>query len=238
MEGLVRQWWRLGGLLGIGYVIIFLIAIVAIQGETPMLHDSIDEIRQYFGEDGQQYLIGDYLAGLGFILFFLPFVAILRAFLGYAEGPPAVLSRIALVGGLTAIVLGGAGAFSWGALALGAADDPEVDDAAIRTLMYMSSYSFALLPLAGALFLLPASAVIWRTAVVWRWLALLGLLVAVVGIVGSAWPIDGDDEGPLAVLGFVALIGLNLWVLLTSIAMVMKRELPAEAVVPAARGYA
>jgi hypothetical protein len=228
MEGLVKQWWRLGGVLGIGYVILFIVGIVGIQGESPMLHDSMGEIRQYFGEDGQQYLVGDYLVGLGFILFFLPFLAILRAFLGHAEGPPALLSRIALLGGLTLVLLGGAGSASWGALALGAADDPEVDDAAIRTLMYMNSYTFAVMPAAVALMLLPASAVIWRTAAVWRWLAILGFVIALAGIVGAAWPIDGDDEGPLAVLGWVALLGMTLWVLLVSIAMIMRQYLPAE----------
>src|ERR1044071_3171065 len=100
MEGLMRQWWRLGGVLGIGYVVMFIVGIIVIQGESPMLHDSMEEIREYFGEDGQQYLVGDYIAGLGFILFFLPFLVILRAFLGHAEGSPALLSRLALVGGL------------------------------------------------------------------------------------------------------------------------------------------
>jgi hypothetical protein len=156
----------------------------------------------------------------------------LSTFLGQAEGPPQVFSRIALIGGVTMIILGGAGSIGWGGLALGAAADAEVDDSALRTLMYMGSYSFAFLPVSAALMLGPASVVIWRTSVVWRWLAILGLMVGAVGIVGSAWPIDGDDEGPLAMIGFIALIGMNLWVLLLSIALIMRRELPTQSVGP------
>ena len=227
MRDLINQWWRLGGLLGIAYVVTFVIGVIVIQGETPTVDSPMTEVRQYFGEDGKTYLIGDYIAGLGFVVFFLPFVSFLRAFLGRAEGGTEVFSRIVLVGGITLIALGGAGSIAWGALALGAAGSPEVDDSTIRALLYANAYAFGYLPVGAAVIQLPASLVIWQTRALWRWLAVFGLIISVTGLIGGAWPITRDTEGALAMLGFAAVALLNLWVLLVAIAMLLKKDAPA-----------
>ena len=74
--------------------------------------------------------------------------------------------------GLSTALLGAAAGVSWGALALGAAADPEVNDSSVRTLMYVDTYAFSALPMTSGLLVLSASVVIYRTSVLWRWLAL------------------------------------------------------------------
>ena len=66
----------------------------------------------------------------------------------------------------------------------------------------MSTYAFTGFSLTMGLFVASASLVVLRTGVLWRWLAALGFIAAVLLVVGAAWPIDGDEEGALAILGF------------------------------------
>jgi hypothetical protein len=224
------QWWRVGGLLGVAFIILFIVAGIALQGETPFFDDPINEVRTYFDEDGTRYLVGDYLNGIAFVFLFLPFLIILRGVLSWVEGPPNILSWLAFAGGIATVILGGAAGISWGALAMGAATDPEVDDTSIRTLMYVDAFAFSALSLTLALFVLAASAVIFRTGVLWRGLAALGLLAGVAGIIGGAWPIEGESEGVLEVIGFIGFLGFALWMLLASINMLVMRGLPPRAV--------
>ena len=224
-----ERWWSIGGFLGIGFIVLFVVGAFVVQTEPPAFDDSMADIREYFGDDDTRYLVGDYLIGLGFVLLFLPFLLTLRGVLGWAEGGANIWSWVAFAGGLATVVIGGAGSAFWGALAFGAINDPEVTDSAVRTLMHASAYAFSMLSLPGALFLFAASAVIFRTSVLWRWLAPLGLAVGVLGVIGAASPIEGDDDGVLAIIGFISLIGFLLWILLASFNMIFKKELPARA---------
>jgi hypothetical protein len=211
---------------GIVFVVLFIIGPFIIQGETPSRTDSIEEVRKYFDEDGQMYLIGDYIAAIAFIFFFLPFAVTLRWVIGSAEGWPPIFSWLTVVGAVTATVMGGIGGTFWGALAIGAATNPEVDDSSIRTLMELDAYAFTILSFAAALFLGSASIVIVRTGVLWRWLGGIGLLGALAMIIGAAWPIDGDEEGAIAIFGFVGFLVMVIWILIASIALIMRKDAP------------
>jgi len=226
MHGLFRQWWRIGGVFGIIFVVLFIIGAIIIPGEPPMRDDSIQEIRQYFQDDGDIYLAGDYMVGIAFVLFFVPYLVTLRWVLGSGEGWPPIWSWVTVAGGLTMLVLGGTGAAAFGTLAL-SADNPEIDDSSVRLLMEMNSYSFTLFSFGMALFVASASLVILRTGVLWRWLAGLGLLAALLLVVGAAWTIDGDEDGALATLGFIGAPATLLFIILTSINMIMMKEEPA-----------
>ena len=118
--------------------------------------DPIEEIRTYFTDDSTQYLVGDHLIGLGFVLLFLPFVVILRGLLGLVEGGVNIWSSLAFTGGLLMVAIGFATSFAWGALALGAGVHPEVSDSTVRTLMYVDAYGFTTMILASSLLVLPA----------------------------------------------------------------------------------
>lgn len=41
----MTQWWRLGGILGIIFVVLFLIGGFVLQGDSPGYKDSIGDIR-------------------------------------------------------------------------------------------------------------------------------------------------------------------------------------------------
>jgi hypothetical protein len=120
-----------------------------------------------------------------------------------------------------------AGTF-WGALALGVADNPDVDDGVIRALMELDVYAYATpLQLSLALFILAFSIVIWDTGALWRWLGPVGILSSILTIIGAAWPIDGDEEGVIAAIGFFPgnLLAV-IWIIAVCIGMLRLREPP------------
>ena len=227
MDALWRQWWRVGGIFGIGFAVLFIIGPVILTGDTPTRGDSIEDIRNFFADDGEMYLVGDYIGGIAFVVFFLPYMVTLRWVLGSGEGWPPIWSWLTVIGGVLVTAIGGAQSVFFGALAISEGNPEVIDDAGIRLLMEMSAYAFTGFSFTLALFVASASVVVLRTGVFWRWLAGLGFLAAILQIVGAAWPIDGDEEGALAILGFIGAPLTLLWILLSSIGMLMMKEEPA-----------
>lgn len=74
------------------------------------------------------------------------------------------------------------------------------------------------------LFLGAAGVSIWLSGVLWRWLGVIGVIGFLGSFIGAAWPIDGDDEGPLAGIGTVGFTGIMIFILITSINLLMKRD--------------
>lgn len=105
MDSVMRQWWRLGGAGAILFIILVAVSF-GLQIDAPTYDDPIDDIRAYWVDDGQQYLIGDYLFGIGFAFLFLPFIVSLRALLGRAEGGVNLWSRVAFLGAILVIIWG------------------------------------------------------------------------------------------------------------------------------------
>jgi hypothetical protein len=227
MDALWQQWWRVGGGFGIGFVILFLIGGIVLTGDTPTRDDSIEDIRRFFADDGEMYLAGDFLTGIAFVFFFLPYLVTLRWVLGSGEGWPPIWSWLTVIGGVSMLIIGGTSAVSFGALAISEGNPEIIDDAGVRLLMELSTYAFTGFILTMALFVGAASLVVLRTGVLWRWLAALGFLAAVLMIIGAAWPIDGDEEGALAIPGFIGPPLTLLWILISSIALIMMKEEPA-----------
>jgi MFS family permease len=226
MNGILNQWWRIGGLLGIGFVVLFLIGGIAFQGETPTYDDPIDEIRAYWEDDGNTYLLGDYLIGLAFLFGWVPLIVSLRALLGRAEGEPHLWSRVAFVGGVITLVFGAVAGLSTGALAFGAEN---IDDASMQTLMYISLYGFNNLAFAAGLFMLAASLVIWQTGALWRWTGVLGAIAGLLAVISPLGILDDNSDDIFDLLGFFGFIGLALWVLAISVCMLLKQEEPVAA---------
>ena len=227
MEGIWRQWWRLGGAAGIIFVVLFLIG-VGLQADEPLYDDSIEDIRAYWVDDGQQYLIGDYLIGVGFAFFFLPFLVSLRSMLGRVEGGVQVWSRVAFAAAIIALIWGAASSFFTGTLAFG--DYAKTaGEAELRLLMNLGYYSFSSgLSMTFAVFVLATSLVIYQTGVVWRWVAGLGAIVGILGTLGPLGVLSANPESFFDALAFVALIGVMVWVLLVSVGMLMRQEEPPQ----------
>ena len=225
-SSLLRQWWRLGGYFGVAVIVTFVIGGV-VQGESPTYDDPIGDIRAYWEDDGQAYLLGDYLFGLGSILFLVPFIACVRAMLARAEGGAQIWSTATLIGGTLLIAIAAAASASWLALAFGA---EQLSDDALITLMYLDVGAYNGFPFGIAAFVLPASLVIAMTGVVWRWLGYLGIIVGIAGFIAPLGILNDDPEDVFDIIGFIfVFLGFAIWGLILSIGMIMMKEEPAPA---------
>ena len=101
IDTLSKNWQRVGGGAGIIFVILFIIGI-GLQNDVPGHDKPVSEISKWFVDNGKRYIIGDYLIGLGFIIFFLPFLGALRTTLAKADPEGIGWARNAYAGGFTA----------------------------------------------------------------------------------------------------------------------------------------
>lgn len=100
MRGLLSEWWRLGGVFGVVFVILFNLA-GTLQGRTPTFVYPVDEVRTYFAGQSDTYLAGGYFIQLAIVLFLLPFLASLKGLLGRVETGPRILSVLTFAGGFS-----------------------------------------------------------------------------------------------------------------------------------------
>jgi hypothetical protein len=213
------RWQQVAGAAGILFVVCF-VAGLLVQGDVPTYDEGGEAIAAWFADNGDQYLAGDFIVGLGFILFYVPFLIGVTTRLRAAEGDPPFWSRVALVGGIFFPLAGLAGGISHVGLALLEGDvSPEVAAMA-------SAASFHGLGAAGAVAAIlmgAASVVILRTGAFWKWLGWLGGLLAACAVVGSAAIVENDPEGVFALIGFIGFIGLGVWIIAASVALLQPR---------------
>ena len=212
---------RIGGIAGIAYVVLFIIGIL-LQGDTPMADDDIESVREFFADSDKtnMYLVGDWLIGIAFIFFFLPFLSSLRSVLGGADPSGGMWARLAFAGGILVLAAGLAGSLAWGALALLPVTD--IDDSTLLFANRINHYGFGSgLPLTLAALIVPASLVVIASGVFWRWLGYAGLIVALANVVGALWVIEGDQETFIGLFSLIGFAGYGLWMLATSIALLM-----------------
>jgi hypothetical protein len=224
MSFLTRQWWRVGGICGILFAIMFVVG-ASMQAEPPMYNDPIDEIRTFWVEDGDDWLTGDYIIGLGFILFFFPFLSALTSLLGNAEGGPRMWSRLVFGGGILFLALASATGLFWTTLAFGDVAE-NASDETIQTLMNLDvgASHFALVGL--AVMTLSAALLMFQTRVLPIWLAVLTLIEGVLAVLAPSAILAEDPSD--SVLGWLAWPGAGIWVLITSIVLALKKEAPVE----------
>jgi hypothetical protein len=184
-----------------------------------MHDDPIEEIRAYWADDGDTYLLGDYIIGLGFIIFLVPFLSAVRSVLGAGEGESQMFSRSFFAGGVLFIALAGAAGTFWTTLAWGSVAEDATDET-LQTLMWLDVGAQHLVPAGLSIMLLPAAFVLLRTRVLPLWLGILTLLIGVISVL-SMLSILGDDE-----FGWVGFPLTGIWVLATSIVLVLKKEAP------------
>lgn len=215
--GFLRDQRRIGGAAGIVFVILFVIGVV-VAGDGPLHSDDIAEVRSFFEEDGDQYLMAEWLFGVAAVLFLIPFAAALRSVLTRNNRSTDVWPLVAFTGAVLFAVFVAIAAVPEGAVALG--DIDELDDSTIRAMLYMDAVAFAIVPLGMALLLAGASVAMLETRKFGRWLGAAGLVVALLAVVGRLWVVSGDPEGVLAMLGFLSLPLSALWLLVVSAMMV------------------
>jgi hypothetical protein len=161
-------WWRIAGVFGLAWIVLFAVGGIALQGEPPAYDAPVGEARDFFAAHGERYLWGDYIAGFGFVLCLLPFIVGLRSLLGDAEGGPQIASRLVLVGGVATVIVGDAATAFLDALAVGSTP-AELPDSTIRLLLVLDAVAIAAIGLPMALTAISAATVIWRTGVLPRY---------------------------------------------------------------------
>lgn len=122
---------------------------------------------------------------------------------------------------------GATGSIFWGTLAWGNAAE-QLSDEDLRLLMFLDVYAFtALEGIAFGITLLGFSVAILLSRSFWTWLGWFGVVIGALALV-SALSILSDDpeDSAFGLLGFIALIGLALWIAATAIGMWMRGTAP------------
>lgn len=110
--------WRISGVAGLLFVVISFVAS-AINVQPPQYNQDSTVIAAWFAENNQEYRLGHFVAGLAFLLFYIPFFAGLCERLRAAEGTPAIWSRVTWGGAILSPAAGTtSGAFIVGAALL------------------------------------------------------------------------------------------------------------------------
>jgi hypothetical protein len=218
---MMRQYWRVGGACALLLLVMFIIGAV-IQGGPPMFDDSVEDIRAYWVDHGNDYLVGDYIIGLGFILFFFPFLSSFRSLLGAAEGGMQTWSRVVFAGGILLFALAGASSIFWTALAWGDVAE-NASDETIQTLMWLDVGAVHFMPAGMAIMALAAALVILVTKVLPLW---YGLLTLVYGVIALLSMLSILSDNPDDSFGWIAFPASAIWLLVTGILLLMKKDAP------------
>jgi hypothetical protein len=219
----MRSWRRLAGVCGLGWFVLFAVGGIILQGEPPAYDQPIAEVRQFFADHGQSYLVGDYLSDLAFVFLFLPYVVGLRSHLGAAENGGQIGSRLVVGGGLATVVVGAASTAFLDAVAL-ADGGSALNDSTIRALLYADAVAIAGIGMPAALLATAAAVVILRTRALPWWLAPVGAGAGGLLVVGSAFPLEGNANGVLWTIRFIGFISFALFVVLTSLNLIVSER--------------
>jgi len=199
-----REPW--GPAAGIAFVVLFVVGLSLI--DFPDGDSSPLKIAAFYNDNGEraQLIIGSYLLMLA-ALFFLWFLAGLRARLMIAEGPPTRLTGIVFGGGLvfTVMLMAAAACFMSVAANIAFGDEKFVGIEAARLLPQLGYPLLLIGGIFGAIAMIDAASIlIVRTGVLPRWVGLYGFAAAVI-LLFSVF--------------FLPMLALLIWVLCVSATM-------------------
>ena len=226
---MVGSWWRLGGMLGIAFVVVWLLKMVG-TGVTPPYDDPIGEIRDYWEDDGRRYLVVQYVGLLSMVIFLLPYMVALTTLLGRAEAGARLWSRVSLAGGVCFVAVTIAANWIWTSLAIGA---DVISDDGMRTLMYLDAAAFYIGIFPLAVFVTAGSLVIVATGAMRKWLGYVGLADGIALFAAPLVVLADHSDSPLGLFYFLTLVVGAAWVVATGVAMLRLRDEPVDAPVGA-----
>ena len=198
---------RRGGLWGLAFGALFAAAAATflVAGDSG---GTSQEVAAYYEEHAELEGIGYLLGAAGFCL--LPFLGSLRTMLHRADGADG-LATIAFGAGLvfTAMLLAVGATGSVVATTARWVDDYRVDPTVANTFETLTWFFWVYAGVAGGVLTGAASIVAWRTRVLPRWLAGIGLVAAVTGF------------ATVATWGASTVVSI-LWIVLASLVMVVR----------------
>jgi hypothetical protein len=186
-------------------------------GESPAYDEDGTAIVAWYVDNGSRFLVLHFIAGLVFLVFYIPFLAGLIGRLQEGEGPYPIWSRVAFTGGILCPAVGSArGLFASAPALLDGNLSPEAASFAMAAAAYGLIVSGAMSGiLTGA-----AAIVILSTRVFSPWLGWLAVVAAVTALVSLAAIIERDPDGPLALLSSIAWIIFFVWIAAVSVALI------------------
>jgi hypothetical protein len=209
---------RLALACGAGWVVAALVGNGLTESEAPT-EDTPAAAQAYFAllrTGSHRFGLGLELLGLCLLVVF---VAKVFAVLRQAQGPDGWLPGLALAGGIVTVTIKLASAAPY-LVGLTVKDLP-ADQA--RLLVQLGDAAFLVTAMTSGLLVLGIAGSALASGVLPRWLALLGLPIGTLAVLGSLVP-SSLDGGP-GVGGF--LLGL-LWVLVTSSVLALRRAAPVD----------
>ncbi len=220
-----RQWERIGFAAGIAWVVLLVIGNL-VQTAPPNAGDSAQKVTSYFMDHRSAILLGQFLVGLGAIVFVF-FLVALASYLRRADGTLRILPAAIVGAGVWTLAVGIVDGSITSALAYGVAKEggPAVVHAFWRLFVVAATWRGYTV---AALFAAIAAAAL-RTRAVPRW---VGVTAAVLGLAQVVRPLGlFASSGPLEPLGAFSTISFLLdgvWVLAVSI-LFLRRSAAASA---------
>jgi hypothetical protein len=221
---------RLGGVMGIVFVVLGVVAVF-LPG-TPPKADEVAKITTYFADKRGSILAASYLTCLAFV-FFLLFLGALRSHFGVADQTGIRPGSAMLAGGVAAasMVIAGTAVLNGAVFQVASAGDANLNHAlydVANDLFFASGFGFAA-------FFAGAAVAVTTTGGLPSAMAPAALLVALVNVVSGVGFFA--KTGFFAIggaFGFIVPLATLLWILAASIALLR----PAPAPAPAARAGA
>ncbi len=208
---------RVTGILGILFFVGLAITFALFAPVQPDPDAPISELREFFADDDAVIHTSNWIFLVSLVFLFLPFAAGLRSVLAENDVDSGMWTRTAFGIAVGVVAIGGVGSSFIGSMML-AFEPGSFDDSVLRLIAYADAYIFSVpLTIGVALFLAANSIVVLRTGALWTWLGWLGLVIALLGLIGAWWPLDGDPGGVLAALALTTFPLLGIWSLLVGI---------------------
>lgn len=205
---------KVGAWAGIAFAVLTA-ASVFIAPIPPKASDPVDKITNYFADHRAVLLTAQYIGGLGLIallVFIGSFAALLRAM----EGERGTLAVGAVGGAFITGALAMAGSAIMMALAFTGRDG---DAATTRVFFNLFQSVSAFIQFSLVAWVVLASLILLGSAGALRWIAYLGLLEGVLGLLTGASVAKSGLFALGGILGFFAFIVFILWILAVSIVM-------------------
>lgn len=218
VAGQTRRWDQIAAIAGLVFIALILASFFT--PDTPSADESTEVIAAQLAENRSMHQVSLLLGFLGDIAFLL-FLTGLWSRLRRYEGAGGMFSGLFVVAGAVFVstILISEGLYL--ALVQGA-DSAGDDPAVLRTLVVLdNNVGAAVLPAAVAMFL-GATGAILTTRALPAWVGWLAGVTAVLLVVSLAGVFDDMEDGVLGFAGFAGFLLMLIWVLATSIVLLMK----------------
>jgi hypothetical protein len=188
---------RLGGVCGLLFVLLMVPAYMVGTPDAAISTSGAREVLGYFGTSAGNFVFSNGALPLLSTFFFLWFLGVLYGLLRRAEGVDGVLSTVVLVGGMLFITLSCVGytvEIMHPATAqrfVNFVPDPQIAFASLA----VSTWLYHFCQVGDAVMISAASLVILGSGVLPRWLALGGLLAAILTLLHFLLPLIGAVSG-------------------------------------------